>query len=310
MKIAIVGAGAMGSVYAAHFAQAGHEIWAIDTWRAHIDAINADGLRLEGPNGADRRVHNLKAVSDVAQAGACDLYVIATKGAGVGAAAAQIAAVMKPTSLVLTIQNGLGAGERIAQHMPTQNVLLGVADGFGASMRGPGHAHHSAMKLIRLGEMVGGLSQRLQKLEALWQSAGFYARAFADIHQLIWEKFLCNVALSGPCTLFDCAVGELMATDDRRTIALGCLHEAYAAGRAEGIAFSFDDPVAYLDAFVGMMPLASPSMRQDHQARRPSEIDAINGMVPVVAARHGLAAPYNETISALVRAQEARFTQG
>ena len=109
MKIAIVGAGAMGSVYAAHFAQAGHEVWAIDTWRAHIDAINADGLRLEGPNGADRRVHNLKAVSDVAQAGACDLYVIATKGAGVGAAAAQIAAVMKPTSLVLTIQNGLGA---------------------------------------------------------------------------------------------------------------------------------------------------------------------------------------------------------
>ena len=95
--VGVVGAGAMGSVYAAHFAQAGHEIWAIDTWRAHIDAINADGLRLEGPNGADRRVHNLKAVSDVAQAGACDLYVIATKGAGVGAAAAQIAAVMKPT---------------------------------------------------------------------------------------------------------------------------------------------------------------------------------------------------------------------
>ena len=88
---------------------------------------------------------------------------------------------------------------------------------------------------------------------------------------------------------------------------MGCLDEAYRVGLAENIAFSFDDPVAYLDKFVSMMPAASPSMRQDHQARRVSEIDAINGMVPVVGKRHGIKTPYNETISALIRAREIEF---
>ena len=74
-----------------------------------------------------------------------------------------VASSMRPDSLVLTIQNGLGAGERIAAHMPTANVLLGVADGFGASLKGPGEAHHNAMKLIRLGEMDGGMTDRLMR---------------------------------------------------------------------------------------------------------------------------------------------------
>ena len=136
MKIAVVGTGAMGSVYAGLLADAGNEVWAIDTWTDHLDAIARDGLRVEGASG-DRTVRSIKPVRDVAEAGECDLYIIATKASGVGPAAEAIAPVMGPDSLVLTIQNGLGSGERIAQFMPTQNVLLGVADGFGASMKGP-----------------------------------------------------------------------------------------------------------------------------------------------------------------------------
>ena len=218
-----------------------------------------------------------------------------------------MAAVTPAHALVLSIQNGLGAGARIARHMPIGNVLLGVADGFGASMKGPGHVHHNAMKLIRLGEMAGGLTDRLAGLEALWLGAGFTARAFADIHQLIWEKFLCNVTLSAPCTVFDCTVGDLMAKPEWRGIALGCTAEAHACGLAEGIAFSFDDPLRYVTEFAALMPDASPSMRLDHLAGRASEIDAINGMVSVVAARHGLTAPYNTTLAAMVRAREAAF---
>ncbi len=305
-KVAIIGTGAMGSVYAALMAEAGNKVWAVDTWVAHVDAINANGLRVEGASG-DRVVRGIRAVTELAEAEPCDLYVIATKGSGVGAAAKDVAAVMPDDALVLTIQNGLGAGERIAEHMPTDNVLLGVADGFGASMKGPGHVHHNAMKLIRLGEMAGGMSERLSGLAALWQEAGFNARTFEDIHQLIWEKFLCNVTLSAPCTVFDCSVGELMARPEWSEIALGCTREAYACGLAEGIRFSFDDPAQYVIDFAAMMPAASPSMRLDHMACRASEIDAINAMVPVVAARHGLTAPFNQTLSAIVRAKEARF---
>ena len=306
MKIAIIGTGAMGSVYAALLADAGHDIWAVDSWAEHIKEINSNGLRLEGASG-DRTVRQLSATTKLDEAGACDLYVIATKADGVGAAAQAVARNMRADSLVLTIQNGLGAGERIAKYMDTKNVLLGVAEGFGASMKGPGHAHHNAMRQIRIGEMDGGMTDRLNELEAIWRDAGFTANGFADIHQLIWEKYICNVFLSAPCTVFDCTIGELVSHDARREIALGCMREAYQAGLAGGINFSFDDADAYALKFASVMPDASPSMRLDHLAGRKSEIDAINGMVPVVSAEAGLAAPYNETLSAVVRKHEEAF---
>ena len=309
-RIAVIGTGAMGSVYAVLLAEAGHDVVAVDGWADHVDAINDSGLRLSGVSG-DRTLTGVRAAPDIetaqADSGPCDLYIIATKASGVGDAARMVAAAMRPDSLVLTIQNGLGAGERIAAHMPTDNVLLGVADGFGASLKGPGHAHHNAMKLIRLGEMGGGMTDRLMALEALWQAAGFNARAFPDITQLIWEKFVCNVTLSAPCTAFDVNIGGLMANDEAWQLALACAREAHQSGLAEGVNFSFTDIDSYVTDFASIMPDASPSMRLDHQARRRSEIDAINGMVPVVGARHGIATPVNQTLSALVRALEERF---
>jgi len=306
MKIAIAGTGAMGSVYAALLADAGNEVWAIDTWAEHVKAINENGLRVEGASG-DRTVSSLHATTSLAEAGACDLYIIATKADGVGAAAQAIAGVMRPDSLILTIQNGLGAGERIAKFIHTENVLLGVAEGFGASMKGPGHAHHNSMRQIRLGEMEGGMTDRLRTVEAVWKDAGFNANAFADIHQLIWEKYICNVFLSAPCTVFDCPIRGIIENEERLAIALGCMREAYAAGKAKGINFSFDDADDYAMKFAANMPDASPSMRLDHLARRKSEIDAINGMVPVVSAEMGLSAPYNQTLAAVVRRIEEGF---
>ena len=239
-KIAIVGTGAMGSLYAALFAEAGHETWAIDVWQEHIQEINTHGLRVEGASGG-RWVKGIRATNSVFDADICDVYIIATKGSGVAKAARDISSIIPDHALMLTIQNGLGAGERVAEYMSTKNVLLGVADGFGASIKTPGHVHHNAMKLIRLGEMMGGITQRLKEMEDLWQGAGFNAHAFKDINQHIWEKFICNVTLSAPCTVFDCTVGELMKNCDWREIALGCMLEAYKCGLAEEINFSFEN---------------------------------------------------------------------
>ncbi len=306
MKIAVVGVGAMGSVYAALLAEAGNEVWAIDIWQDHLNAIATTGLRVEGASG-DRTVQGIHAARDVAEAGACDLYILATKASGVGPAARAIAPSMRPDSLVLTIQNGLGAGERIAEHMPTDNVLLGVAEGFGASMKGPGHAHHNAMKLIRIGEMSGGMTDRLGRVETVWRDAGFDVKAFPDVNQLIWEKFVCNVTFSAPCTVFGATIGELMADPEAWAIAQGCGLEAHAVGLAEGINFTFEDAAAYVEAFGARMPHARPSLYLDHLAGRKSEIDAINGMVPVVGARHGIATPLNQSLSAIVRFKEGQF---
>jgi 2-dehydropantoate 2-reductase len=185
--------------------------------------------------------------------------------------------------------------------------LIGVAGGFAASMRGPGHAHHHGMELVRLGECSGGLTPRLEKIAQVWSDAGFRVKTYDDIDQLVWEKFIVNVTFNGPCTAFLRSAREVMRDELTWKIAMGCGREAFEAGRAKGIHFSYDDPEAYIHGFAERVPDARPSMLQDHEARRRSEIDAINGMVPVVAREVGLKAPYNEVITAVVKAREATF---
>ena len=302
LKIAVVGAGAMGSVYAGLLASAGNEVWAIDTWQEHIDAIRARGLRVEGASG-DRTVR-LDATTDASDPGPCDLVIVATKADGVASAAASIGPLLRDDTLVLTIQNGLGAAERICRHLPADNVLLGVAGGFGASIRAPGHAHHNGMELVRLGELGGGITERLERIGSVWRDAGFNVKCFDDINQLVWEKFVCNVTYSGSCTIFESTIAGVQANEHAWKVASGCAAEAYAAGVAKGVRFSFDDPVAHVREFGRKIPNSHPSMLQDYLAKRPSEIDAINGMVPVVAREVGTAAPYNEVVTAIVKAKE------
>jgi 2-dehydropantoate 2-reductase len=306
LKIAIVGTGAMGSVYAGLLGKAGHEVWAIDTWQEHIDSIARSGLTVSGASGS-YVVDGLNVARTPEEAGPCDVWVIATKAQDVDGVAARIAPLLKPDSMVMAFQNGLGAGERVARRVPEGHILIGIAEGFGSSIRSPGHVHHEGMRLIRIGEMGGGLTERVRNLEQTWRDAGFNVKAFADVQLMIWEKFLCNVTLSAPCAAFDVTVGELMADPEAWSVALGCTMEAYRLGLAQGVEFRFDDPVRYVTEFASTIPNASPSMRLDHLAGRPSEIDVINGQVVDLSRELGLDAPYNRTLCAIVRRRESRF---
>ena len=163
------------------------------------------------------------------------------------------------------------------------------------------------MRLIRIGEMQGGLTDRVRRIEQAWRDAGFNVKAYPDVSLMIWEKFLCNVTLSAPCAAFDVTVGELMADPQLWAIALGCTMEAYRVGVATGITFDFDDPLRYVTEFAATIPNASPSMRLDHLAGRPAEVDAINGNVVELSRQLDLPAPYNETLCAILRQRESRF---
>ncbi len=306
MKIAIVGTGAMGSVYAGLLGKAGHEVWAIDVWQEHVDVIAKSGLSVSGASGSFV-VDGLNTGHTPEEAGTCDVWVIATKAQHVEEAAARIAPLLQPDSIVMAFQNGLGSGERVARHLPEHHIVLGIAEGFGSAIPEPGHVHHEGMRLIRIGEMQGGLTERVLGIEQVWREAGFTVKAFADVQLMIWEKFLCNVTLSAPCAAFDVTVGELMATPELWAVALGCTMEAYRVGAAKGIPFTFDDPLAYVTEFAATIPDASPSMRLDHLAGRTSEVDAINGQVVDLSHELGMEAPYNQTLCAILRQRESHF---
>ena len=295
----------MGSVYAGLFASAGHEVWAIDRWREHIDAIRQNGLRLEGKSG-DRTV-KVHATTDAKDAGTCDLVILATKAMHVAPAAESVKALLGKDTPVLSIQNGLGGPDAAAGILGRERVMVGVVGGFGASMKAPGHAHHNGMELVRLGEFGGPITPRLKKVEETWSGAGFKVKVFDDIDQLVWEKLICNCAYSGPCGLAECTTEEVMHDPDLTRVSAACATEAYAVAKAKGVKLGFTDPVAYVRDFGAKIPKARPSVLLDLMARRKSEIDVINGSIPRVGAQVGVAAPVNDTVTALVKAKESRL---
>ncbi|UCE31033.1 MAG: 2-dehydropantoate 2-reductase, partial [Burkholderiales bacterium] len=223
----------MGSVYAALFASAGHEVWAIDRWREHVDAINRNGLRLEGKSG-DRTVR-VHATTVAREAGPCDLVILATKAMHVAQAAASIDPLLGEGTPVLSIQNGLGGPETAAEILGRDRVMVGVVGGFGASIKAPGHAHHNGMELVRLGEFGGPITPRLKQIEEAWSGAGFRAKLFDDIDQLVWEKLICNCAYSGPCAVAALTIGEAMDDPDVARVSAACATEAFAVAGRRGI---------------------------------------------------------------------------
>jgi len=295
----------MGSVYAALFASAGHEVWAIDRWKEHVDAMRSRGLRVEGASG-DRTVR-VNATTDPRDAGTCDLVVLATKAMHVAAAAQTLQPLLKSDTPVLSIQNGLGGPETAASVLGKDKVMVGVVGGFGASMRGPGHAHHNGMELVRLGEFGGPITQRLKKVEDTWANAGFRVKVFDDIDQLVWEKLICNCAYSGPCGISERTTGEVMDDPDLSAVSAACASEAFMVAQAKGVKLGFSDPVAYVRDFGSKIPHARPSVLLDLMAGRKSEIDVINGSIPRVGREVGVAAPVNTAITALVRAKERKL---
>jgi 2-dehydropantoate 2-reductase len=306
MKIAIIGVGAMGSVYAALLADQGkHDVWAIDTWKEHVDAIREKGLRVEGASG-DRTV-TVNATTNAADVKDADLVIVATKYDGVGAAAKAALEIAKPEAPILAIQNGLGSADIVADVVGSKRIMMGVVGGFGASMKGPGHAHHNGMEFLRLGEMDGGLTPRLETVANAWRSGGFKVLTFDDIHKMVWEKLICNCTYSGPCAITGLRVGELQASPSGWSVAAACAHEAFQVARAKGIALDFDDPVRYVREFGQKIPGARPSMLLDHLAGRPAEVDNINGAIPREGAKVGVATPVNSVVVALLKAKESGF---
>ena len=308
MKIAIIGVGAMGSVYAALLASGGHDVSVVDVWTEHIEAIRKHGLRLEGASG-DRTVR-VRATTDPADVRDVDLVIIATKDDGVASAAQAALGMARPEAPILTIQNGLGSAEKVAAIAGSQRTLIGVVGGFGASIRAPGHVHHNGMEFVHIGEMNGGITGRLETIAEGWRAGGFEVSTFADVRKMVWEKLICNCAYSGPCALTGLRIGEVQADPNAWSVATACATEAYQVALAMGIRFDFIDPIAYVKAFGETIPNAQPSMLLDHLAGRRAEIDNINGAIPREGARLGIATPVNAVVVALLKARESRFEKG
>jgi 2-dehydropantoate 2-reductase len=303
MKIAILGAGAMGSVYGALFAQAGNDVWLIDRWADHMEAVRRDGLRVTGASG-DWRAHP-QATTDPNEVGACDLVVVATKGPGLADALKSLPLIRGQDGDVLSIQNGLGAEQKLAQAAPLDHAYVGIAGGFGASIPAPGHVHHNGLELVSVASLAKDGLPGASAIAELWAAAGFRTKADPDVKHMIWSKLICNAAFSAVCCVTGLRIGEVLNEPNAFNLAAKCACEATDVARALGVRFEFTDPADYIRRFGERIPGAKPSLLLDRLSGKRGEIDFINGAVASEAEKLAVPAPTNAALADLVRAMEA-----
>ena len=307
-KVAILGAGAMGCLFGGTLRAGGMNVTLIDTWRDHVEAIQRDGLRLEGFGGD--RVIQIPATWDPGSVGPVDLVVIQCKALFTRQAIENAGHLFGSETVTVSFQNGLGNEELIGQLVGDWRVLGGLT-AQGATVMAPGVVRNWGDLPTYVGEMAGGLSPRVERLCAAFSAAGLDTRASDHIRREMWKKLLGNVGLSSTSAIANLSSVNLMSVPEMREVALGAVDEAAAVAAAEGIEFDAAEVRSVLDKLVdtrgGGTGSSKSSACVDLLNGRKTEVDWINGSVVRLGKKHGISTPINRTLVAAVKAIEKRM---
>lgn len=299
MKIAIIGAGAMGCLYGGKLSTLeDNEVFLIDVWKDHVDAVNQNGLAME-EGGKELIYSKVKAVTDAAAAGVCDLAIIFVKSTLTGVAVKSNRSVFGPNTLILTLQNGLGNIELIEKELGRKNIIAGTT-AHGATMLGPGKMRHAGVGKTIIGELSGKNTERLNNLVGLLCAAGLESESSDNAMGLLWDKLLVNVGINALTALTGIHNGELLNYPELEKILEAAVSEAHAVSKAKGIKLQFDDPVSHTKNVCQATAENKSSMLQDVTNGKRTEIDMINGAVCREGESMGIATPANSVLTNLI----------
>jgi len=297
----VVGCGAVGSLFAANLAQLDDiEVWAYDLFREHVDAINRDGLRL---SGAGEALGRLTATSDPTELPSCDFGIVATKAMHTEEAIAATAAAFA-YGCVATVQNGLGNEEAIAKH--AERVIRGTTFPAGKLLE-PGHVQWDVKGDTTLGpfEPRPAPFDEIARLADACSRAGMPTTAVPDARGPQWRKVIFNAATNPVGALTRLTHGRVCEDTELRRLVSGLVDEGKSVAAAQGIGLDAD-PEDLIDhaAKPEVAYNHKASMLQDVEARRPTEIDYLNGGIVRFGAEHGVPTPLNRAIWLLVKGLE------
>jgi 2-dehydropantoate 2-reductase len=304
MRICIVGCGAVGSLFAANLALLDVEVWAYDLSRAHVDAINRDGLRL---SGAEDVLGRPRATRDPAELPQCDFGIVATKAMHTRNALEATAHVFQK-GCVATVQNGLGNEEVLAEFVP--RVIRGTTFPAGKIVE-PGHVQWDVKGDTTLGPYDDRTPlAEVERLADACTRAGMPTNAVEDARGPQWRKVIFNASTNPIGALTGLTHGRVCERPDLRALVSGLVDEGKAVARAQGIVLDAD-PEDLIDhaAKPEVAYDHKASMLQDIEARRQTEIDYLNGGIVRFGREHGVPTPLNEAIWALVKGVEASWQQ-
>ena len=307
--VTVVGAGGMGALFGAILQQGGLDVTLVDANRAHVEAINRDGLRIEGFGGT--RTVQIAATSDAATVAHTDVMLFQCKGYATRAAAKSVKHLADGGAVAVSFQNGLGNEEVMMEELGVCSVLGGNT-AMAGMLLAPGHIRDFSRVPSYLGEMGGGLSDRATRIAAALTAAGLETHASDNVVRAIWKKLLGNIAMSAVSGATDLTSAVALQVPALRETSLRALGEAHAVATALGVDLDLDDAIR------GMELISTPggtgdvrsSLCVDLMNRRPTEVDFIYGTVIARAEAHGVPVPTLRTLAGIVKGLESKYMGG
>lgn len=302
MKIAVIGAGAMGSIYGGHLSL-NNEVYLVDTNQAVVDHINANGLTLQ-ENGHDV-VYRPRAVVSTENIENVDLIILFVKALFSRAALKGNKNLIGENTYVLTLQNGSGHEDILSEFVKEDHIVIGTTEDNGAVL-GLGHIRHGGQGRTNVGMLCEDKEGFLPRLKESFDSCGFDVLIHENIQQLIWDKLFTNVSLSALTGVLQVDMGFIASNEHAWNMTGRLVHEAVEVAAAMGLTFDEKAILEKVRKTSEGSPNGCTSIRADLRDGRKTEVDTISGSVVRAAKKVNVAAPTHEFVVEMIHAMEER----
>lgn len=302
MKIAVIGAGAMGSIYGGHLSLH-NDVTLIDTNPKVIETVQQNGLKIE-ENGQENIYRPSAAVSCEGME-PVDLIILFVKALYSKAALSGNRNLIGPNTYVMTLQNGSGHEDVLGESVPQDHIIIGTTEDNGAVL-GFGHIRHGGVGNTNIGMLTEDRENFLNKLKESFDSCGFNVRIHPSIQQLIWDKLFTNVSLSAVTAVLQVNIGYIAANEYAWQMTMALLHEAVETAHALGLEADEEKLAEKIRATSVGSPEGVTSICADIRAGRKTEVDTISGSVVRAAHKAGVPVPVHEFVVNTIHALEGR----
>jgi 2-dehydropantoate 2-reductase len=305
MHIVILGAGALGSLFGSRLSRSRARVSLLSTNQSHIRAIRERGLTVEELDGSLSR-HEIPAFTDPAQIPQkADLVLVSVKTTMTQKAVRSVLGFCTPSTVFLTLQNGVGNWERISEIVGQGAAIVGVT-AQGATLLEDGKIRHGGNGPTVLGEFQGPATERVHAAVQCLVDGGMVAEAGDNMQQLIWQKLMVNVGINAITALTHIRNGQINEIPDARALSRAAVLEALKVASRKGFEFQVD-MVERVFAVAEATARNRSSMGQDVDRGRATEIEAINGAIVHYGVELGVAVPVNQTLTQLIHILEFSY---
>ena len=309
LKVAVLGAGAMGCLFGGLLAEKGLNVVLIDVWKEHIDAINSKGLKMDG-HGGDRFI-KIKATTEPAKLNTTDVIIIMCKATVLEKALMGVKNIVGEKTVLMSFQNGIGH-EAIMSKIAGKEKVLGGTTTQASNILGPGHIKNHASLPSWIGEYEGGMSDRVKSVAETFTAHGLETIPSDNIKKRKWMKLFALTANGPLSAIFDLNHSDLYINNKSsrasRDLGKQIILETRQVAKADGVDVSENECLEMFNKIVDSKQTNKSSMAFDVLNKRKTEIEFINGAVSKIGKKHGVATPLNDLMYKIINIKEGMYT--